>query len=279
MKRIAAWWRLFRPGNAAIAAAGVGLGYACLPSPRPPAAGALWGALSLFLLTAAGNADNDACDVETDRVNRPLRSLPAGLLSRTSARRAAWLLGGAAILCADAASPLHGALALGMGLLLLLYNRAFKGLPLVGNLAVAGLCALAVYFPEFPHWPRATAPAAGFAFLATWARELAKDLEDAPGDRAAGLRTYPLVAGENAARKLARYVTLALLILLPVPVVFYGDGWPYAVPAVLGAAPLLIWLWRALARSNPDYRRCQKNYKWAMLAGMAALLAGALTGK
>jgi hypothetical protein len=57
-----AWWRLFRPHNAAIAGAGVWLGHAATDAEGLSTAA--WGCLSMVLLTAAGNADNDVCDLQ-----------------------------------------------------------------------------------------------------------------------------------------------------------------------------------------------------------------------
>jgi len=171
-------------------------------------------------------------------------------------------------------SPLHGALALGMAAMLLLYNRRLKGMPLLGNLAVSLLCALAIYFPEFPSLPVFTLPACLFALLATLARELVKDLEDLEGDNAAGLRTFPVVAGISKTRKLAFALTAVVLALMPLPTAYLGYGPGYAVLSLLSAAPLLLLLLRDMFRPNPDYGRCRRRFKWLMLAGMAALTAG-----
>ena len=272
---LSAWLGLFRLPNAVIAGAGVWLGYAST-FPKPDIGLAIWGSLSMLLLTAAGNADNDACDLESDRVNRPERPLPAGKLSPGSVRRAAFLLYALAILVSGLADPWHGALAAGMALLLLAYNRGLKGKPLVGNLAVSLLCALAIYFPEFPALPMRTLPACVFALLATMAREIVKDAEDVEGDNAAGLKTFPIVAGLVAARKLALAVTVLILALLPMPLVYLNYKRPYAVASALLAAPVLLALILELAKPAADYSKCQRRFKWLMLGGMAALLAGVL---
>ncbi len=278
MSSLRPWLSLFRPWNAAIAAAATWLGWACMrtqPLGPPEWQLALWGSLSMFLLVAAGNADNDALDAETDRVNRPGRPVVAGAISRGAARAAAFALYAFGILAAWLGTPVHGALAAGMALLLLAYNRRLKGAPLAGNLVVALLCALAVWFVEFPMIPRGTLPAALFAFLATFARELVKDAEDAAGDRAAGLRTLAVVSGLGAARKAAFATVVVLLALLPVPMLS-GFTWPYAVVIVLLAGPPLVLLLGELARRDADFARAQKLLKVLMLAGMIALWAGTL---
>jgi hypothetical protein len=167
------------------------------------------------------------------------------------------------------------ALAAAMAALLLVYNRRLKGTPVLGNLAVALLCALAVWFTEFPLPPRGALPAALFALLATFARELVKDAEDVAGDRAAGLRTLAVAAGAGTARKLAFATIVALLALLPVPMTM-GYGWPYAAAVVLLAGPALVPLLGELARPDANFARASRLLKFLMIAGMIALWAGTL---
>jgi len=274
-----AWIPLLRPGNAVIAAAAVWLGWAGLRL-RPEWQLAFWGSLSMLLMVAAGNAHNDTLDLETDRVNRPSRPLAAGLIRVGTARAAAALLLLLAVAAAWIGSPLHGVLALAMAILLWSYNRFLKGTPLAGNVAVALLCGLAVYFVElpllvdFPELAYDSLPAALFAFLATFAREVAKDAEDVAGDRAAGLRTFAVAAGVDAARRLTLAVVVLLLFFLPVPLLYFGYNARYALVLLVAATPVLVPLLRSLSRDGGDFARAQKLLKLLMLAGMAAILAG-----
>ena len=273
------WIPLLRPGNAVIAAAAVWVGWAGLRL-QPEWQLAFWGSLSMFLMVAAGNAHNDTLDLETDRVNRPLRPLAAGLIRVGSARAAAALLLALAVVAAWIGSPLHGALALVMAVLLWAYNRFLKGTPLAGNFVVSLLCGLAVYFVElpllvdFPELAYDSLPAALFAFLATFAREVAKDAEDVAGDRAAGLRTFAVTAGTDAARRLVFSLVVLLLLFLPVPLLFFDYHARYALVLLVAATPVIILLLRALARDGGDFTAAQKLLKLLMLAGMAAILAG-----
>jgi geranylgeranylglycerol-phosphate geranylgeranyltransferase len=282
MTSLTPWIRLFRPGNAFIAAAAVWLGWASLIL-RPEAWLALWGSLSMLLLVAAGNADNDVRDIETDRINRPHRPLAAGHIRVGAARAAAAALYAAAVLLAWIGSPFHGALALAMALLLWLYNRFLKGKPLSGNLAVSLLCGLAVYFVElpllidFPWDAHDSLPAALFAFLATFAREVVKDAEDIAGDRAAGHRTFAVSAGADAARKLAFATVALILAFLPFPALFFGYGLAYSLAVIALAGPLVFLLLRELSRPNAHFTRAQKLLKGLMLAGMVALVCGVWT--
>jgi 4-hydroxybenzoate polyprenyltransferase len=260
------------------------LGWASL-SLRPEWQLAFWGSLSMLLMVGGGNADNDALDVETDRVNRPHRPVAAGLLGRGTAWTTAFMLYGGAILFAWVGSPLHGLLAAVMAVLLIVYNRFYKGRPLSGNLIISLLCGLAVYFVELPlliDFPLTTTdslPAAVFAFLVTFARELVKDAEDVVGDRAAGHRTFAVVAGTDAARRLAFGAIVLLLLLIPGPLLYGGYHWLYVALIVVLGGPVLVPLLGELGRSKADpvhFTRAQKLLKLFMVAGMMSLLAGVL---
>ena len=273
------WIRLFRPTNALIAAGAVWLGWASLRL-QPEAWLALWGSLSMLFLVAAGNADNDVCDIETDRINRPNRPIPSGHITVWAARAAAAALYLGAVAFAWIGSDFHGALALAMAALLWIYNRFLKGRPLSGNLAVSLLCGLAVYFVELPlliDYPLEATdslPAALFAFLATFAREVVKDAEDLAGDRAAGHRTFAVAAGPGAARKLAFATVALLLAFLPFPALFFGYGPAYSITIIVLAGPVIFLLLRELSKPAADFSRAQKLLKLLMVAGMIALLAG-----
>lgn len=287
-RALADWMRLVRLPNALVAGGGVWLGHACLAADPAAAGGAAagsggldiraasLGSLAMALLAAAGNAHNDLLDLPVDRVNRPDRPLPSGRLRPAAAAAAAALLALASLACAAALGWGPALLTAAMACLLAAYNLRLKALPLVGNLAVALLCALAVYLPELPDAPARTGIPALFALLATLARELAKDAEDMPGDRTAGWRTFPLAAGLPATRGVLMGLTASVLLLLPVPFLVMGYGAAYALLAGLLAAPLLVLILFGLFDRIPDWGRIQRGWKGIMLAGMAAILAGVL---
>jgi geranylgeranylglycerol-phosphate geranylgeranyltransferase len=267
------WIRLLRPWNALIAGAAVWLGWVSLY--YPPGIGmAAWGSLAMFLLVAAGNVHNDVLDVATDRVNRPGRPLASGRIGVRAAHALSVTLYLGAIFAAWLAAPLHGLLAALMALLLVAYNRVLKALPVAGNLTVAVLCAIAVYFTEFPGIPADTLPALAFAFIVTLARELVKDAEDFPGDKVAGLSTLAVVTSPDVARRAAFGTVVILLLLLPWPMLAFGHRWPYALGVIILVGPFIVPLVGELSRPEADYTRCQKLLKGVIVGGMLALLAG-----
>lgn len=268
------WSKLVRLPNALVAGLGTWLGHACLPGPVDWTAAAI-GSAAMALLAAGGNAHNDLLDLAADRVNRPDRPLPSGRISLRAAAWTAGILYAAAFAAAFALGPAHGNLAVGMGLLLVLYNLRLKALPLAGNLAVSLLCGLAIYFPEFPGAPVHTGLPALFAFLATLAREICKDAEDMPGDRAVGWTTFPIRFGQGATRAVVAAAAALTLLLLPAPALVSGYHPAFGVMAALGPTPLLVWCLTELRAKVPAWGRIQRGLKWTMLAGMLSILAGA----
>jgi 4-hydroxybenzoate polyprenyltransferase len=267
------WLKLARLPNAAVAAGGVWLGHACLPAAFDFRAAAL-GSAAMALLAAAGNMHNDVLDLAADRVNRPDRPLPAGLISPRAALIVAVVLYLLAYVCGRALGPHEGFLTAAMGALLWLYNAKLKGTSLYGNLAVAILCALSIYLPELPGRPDHTLMPVLFAFLTTLAREVAKDAEDVAGDLAQGAITFPIRYGMKAAAGVVTGACVLVLLLLPVPFLRLGYHLGYLGPVALGCLPLLALVLAGLRAPDPAWGLIQRRLKLLMLAGMIAILLG-----
>ena len=52
----------------------------------------VWGVSTLIIVNAASNALNAAYDVDIDKINKPYRPIPAGVLNKDEARSLAWIL-------------------------------------------------------------------------------------------------------------------------------------------------------------------------------------------
>ncbi|MDQ3001177.1 MAG: geranylgeranylglycerol-phosphate geranylgeranyltransferase [Fibrobacterota bacterium] len=267
------WVKLARLPNAITAGLGVWLGHFCLPGALDWKAAAL-GSSAMALLAAAGNMQNDLLDLNVDRINRPDRPLPSGHISPGSAKAGSIAFYLFAVLLGFSLGKSEGSLTLTMASLLCLYNLKLKAMPLWGNLAVAVLCALAVYLPELGRVPDYTAFPVLFAFLTTVAREVAKDAEDVAGDTANGYSTLPIRFGLGAAKGLVAAACIAVILLLPMPWLRLGYHAGYPIVAALFALPLLATILAALRLPGTDWGAVQRRLKWAMLAGMAAIFAG-----
>ncbi len=268
---------LTRPGNVLLIGLAVLAG--ALTGPNPVAGWTTlgWAALALPLIAAGGYVLNDVLDVCSDRVNKPNRPLVQGAVRIPTAILWAVLLLGAGT--AAAASLPETCLYISLLLLgmVILYDLWGKGQPLVGNLIASIMVGLA-----FPVGSLAggqgwwgLVPGVG-AFLLHMPLEIIKDLEDMPGDRKQGLRTWPLVAGESAARHLAQLILIVLLLALPLPTISGWMGLRYLVVAVLGVGVPTALVIRHLNRQADAAGNTAlvQALKRCVIVGLLALVIG-----
>lgn len=259
---------VFRPLNLGITGAGVWLGTQ-LSSPAEPHPMLAWAILAAIALAGAGNAHNDWMDADKDRINRPGRAIPAGLITPSTlliASGVAAALGLASLLFLTGA---HALLFVVNGVVLVLYNGWGSRRPLIGNLLVAALVASTIIFGALGTGiNERVIVAAAFAAAATLARELVKDVQDMEGDRAAGARTLAVLIGRAATE---RFVNLVLLILVPatlLPFILLDFGGTY----LLGMAVTCCLLVASAPALAGTVTRSSSLLKWAMVAGTVALL-------
>jgi geranylgeranylglycerol-phosphate geranylgeranyltransferase len=177
------------------------------------------------LVTAAGNVINDYFDVDIDRVNRPDRPIPAGLVSLPAARAYAVTLFLAGILVCLFTNELCIAIAVINMLVLIGYAARLKRTPLLGNITVSYLAASMFLFggalgglPVLFH----VMPFAVMTFFAMLARELIKDAEDVEEDRSSGAVTIPIRYGIRATMLLALSCALLGIVASLGPYLWWG---------------------------------------------------------
>jgi geranylgeranylglycerol-phosphate geranylgeranyltransferase len=231
-----------------------------------------WAALAAIALTATANAWNDIADIAIDARAHPERPLPSGRLSAPAARRIAAGAALAAIPLAALARPALGALTVPVLALMRAYSPHIKRSGPAGNITVAVLASLPFLYGAWS----VGAPGAGVLLTAVGAplhlaREIAKDLEDAEGDRERR-RTIPHRWGEGAAR---RGVWLAVAAFAAAVATVASDRLPFA----LALLPAIFVSVAAARRAASGRRGAPALLKVAMLCAMAAFaLDGALRG-
>ncbi len=225
--------------------------------------------LVAFLLSAAGNAYNDAEDSAVDRLNRPTRPLPRGALPVRAARVFALLCLTAALLLAI---PLGSVTVLGtlLGIaLLLLYSPYLKQIPLLGNAAVGLLTGMAIGFGGLigGNVPAVILPGVALGLL-FGGREVLKTLYDYEGDRRMATHTVATVWGQYAAIAIA---TLCLIIAVGVLALWAGkETWAWLVPVVAGVVSLssVAPLWVA----PHSHRAAAWAIQWSKGVGLVVLV-------
>lgn len=181
--------------------------------------------LITMLIAGSGYMINDYYDYEMDAINRPGRRVAGNKWSLSQVWRYYWYV-------VSVGAVLSVILAAIMGLLpfiflypiavvaLWAYSRFLKCMPMVGNVWVALFCAGVVLIIPLPDWLLGKTNAisfdilyyAAFAFLATWYREVIKDIEDKEGDAALGCRTMVVRYGVFFGKILALLLVVLLML-------------------------------------------------------------------
>lgn len=241
-----------------------------------------------ILIAGAGNIINDLLDYDLDIVNKP-----AGvIIHRFIAPRLAWsYYFGLNILALAAALAIQNNFLITVFVVAILLLGAYaywlKKALLLGNLVVSLLCAWVLvnfwwlYYPTLSSlWQSTLLFFASFAFGATWARELLKDLEDAKGDELYHAKTVPIVWGKNNTLLLTQIVLFCVLIVLLVLVHFlYAHTLYFAISyTLLILIPSLLYIMRHLYKLSlisvvapTDYHVCSSYLKWYFLLGICCL--------
>ncbi len=231
-------------------------------------------ALSVAIITIAGNLINDYFDVKTDEINRPDRLIPSGRLTRKQALLIStflFTLGNILLTIVDLNLLKIG---LAATFMLIIYTPILKKRPLIGNITVALLLSFtiiagALASGAFLNLKNAILPSLLIFFLSL-PREILKDGEDFIGDRKAGLRTFPVVFGIRRTRQLVLF-TLWILILW----IFFNSfifGKLFTACAIPGIVlPVLIMIKRA--KPNPTwFSNAQRIMKILIIPGFISLI-------
>lgn len=263
-RTLAALAEVARWPNAFIAAAGVFVG-AWWVAPRMPDASTVWAALAAVALTVFANAFNDRYDLEIDRVAHPERPLPSGALDEAQVQ---YLYLGAAVAAAGFSLLAHPALCLATLAVLVVmtgYTVALKRLGLIGNITVAILASLPFVYgaATVGDW-RSGASLALVAAPLHFAREIAKDIDDAGGD-APHRRTIPVVGG----RSVANGAVLLALVLFIWRATLLAGSVPKLATALI---PCFVFCALGAKRVLTSRTGAPLLLKTAMVAAMAALL-------
>ena len=234
--------------------------------------------ISALALLSAGNAINDYCDYNIDRINRPKRPLPSGRVRRRDALIFAIALVAIGIWLGALINRNATGIAILVGVALVSYAFWLKRTPFVGNLVVSGLTGLTFIAGGVAiDSVQGTLIPATFAFLFTTAREIVKDLEDTEGDLKHNLKTLAILNPQLAVKTAIGFMALVILFS-PIPYLFGWYSWHYLIVVGLGVDLVLIGLairlWQDASKEN--CAAIQRWMKWDIFVGLGAIYIGAL---
>jgi geranylgeranylglycerol-phosphate geranylgeranyltransferase len=230
------------------------------------------------LVAAGANAINDSFDIEADRVNRPERPLPAGMLTKREAVAMWFVTSLLAVVLNILIDPYSLLVVLFCIVILYYYSAKLKKTVLFGNITVASMTAAAFIYGGIvaKNIGRALIPAL-FAFLVNLGRELIKDAEDVEGDKIINAATLPVKYGQVPVLILSTVILCALIGTTVSAALsgMYNGYFSYLIAAtdlLIATAITLIWL----NRSAVFLRRASMLIKTSMITGLIAIIAGSI---
>jgi geranylgeranylglycerol-phosphate geranylgeranyltransferase len=266
-----------RPHNLAVAALTILAGWALAGGGRIEAR-LLLAVIAGTLVAAAGNVLNDYFDADIDRINKPRRPIPSGRMTRAQSWRYAMSLSALALAAALAADRRAFVIALVWTACLTLYSARLKTRFLLGNLMVSVVCASGFVLGA---WLAGQPAAAVAPMLLTFpflmGREIVKDVEDLPGDRACGARTLAERWGERRALVAALLCFAVFAALVPWPYWQRLYGRAYLLLFGCGVIPLLALAVGLMLRDSSRGNLLRVNWilKFDMILGVLGFYVGA----
>ena len=232
--------------------------------------------VAALVVISAGNAINDYCDYDIDRINRPQRPLPSGRIPRLNALIFAIVLTVLGIWLGTLINKNATAIAVLVSVALVSYAFWLKRTPFAGNLVVSGLTGLTFIAGGVAiDSVQGTLIPAIFAFLFTTAREIVKDLEDTEGDLKNNAITLAILNPRIAVWTAIGFMG-AVILFSPIPYLFGWYSWHYLITVLIGVDGVLIGLAIRLCQdaSKESCASIQRWMKWDIFIGLGAIYLG-----
>ena len=237
----------------------------------------LFASLSASFILAGANAINDIFDLEIDRINRPDRPLPSGVISE----ELAWVYFSIAYSIGLGLAAWCGIklflIALITTVALVWYSTHLKRTVVWGNGLVSAVAGLTfIYGAEAVNdWHAGVLPGL-FAFFFHFGREVLKDMQDLKGDCQGEAWTLPAKYGLDQARRLIVFLFILLIGITLIPYIFSSYNFLYLSVLIIGVHSVLIYVMVLLNR-QPDVQTLSKLsnlLKVDMFIGLLAVWIG-----
>lgn len=248
---------------------------------------------SILLITMGGYLINDIYDIESDKINKPGKVYISTIISIKSGlflyflTSITGLILGLYLSINKNLNHLSGFFIVTV-ILLFIYTKILKKLPLIGNIIVALLVSLPIFLVyEFDHSMISIKDIFDnlflsiiiffyllFAFLTTLIREIIKDLQDIKGDNKFKLKTLPIMIGNKRTINFVIFLSflLQLLLLLVLIDSFKNDYYLILIFSITLSllVAYLIYKLRVPFKNNP-YQLLSSLMKIIMLVGVLSM--------
>lgn len=229
------------------------------------------------IVLASGNIYNDITDIEIDKINRPDRPLPSGKIKSNEAYILYFFFTAIAVGCAFLLDSIASIIVLFSILLLIIYSKILKRIPILGNFTIALLAGLVFIFGGVVvHNPAAAIIPAVFAFLINLIREIVKDMEDVDGDKKVGIKTFPIAFGYQKSKYLILILSFILILFTLYPFITKIYKIEYFVIVMVFVNSLIIYCLKILFQdqSVKNLRKVSNLLKISMVIGLFAIYLG-----
>ena len=244
--------------------------------------------LVVMLLCAFANIINDLFDTETDKINKPKVYFNNIQLIKKSDKYLLQIILLNMLIIPFCLAHLHFTknaiiyLYL-ISFLIIVYTPYLKGIAIIGNIIISYIVAsvfiiteliLLNSFIEILFYPSL------LTFILTLIREIAKDIDDLKGDRAAKINTFPVLFGVTYSKYLLSILTIFLIIISVYPYYIQIYNFKYLTLLVfLVQIPLIgciFYLWK-----YPDFQNSRVLTiltKYITIGGVITILSTKLLG-
>ncbi len=233
--------------------------------------------ISGAFIASSGNLINDIFDLEIDKINKPNRVLPKGILSKHEAFLLYLFFNLAAIIASTFLNHISIIIVIISILLLFFYSYKLKKIPLVGNFVIASLTALAFIFGGsiINNIDSIIIPAL-FAFLINFIREIVKDIEDVLGDEKENVYTFPLKYGFKKTKMIILILSVILIFITLIIFIFKIYKIEFFIFVMLIVNPLMIYILKSIYNddSTKNLNRISSLLKLNMVFGLIAIILG-----
>lgn len=277
MKRYFYYIKLTRPLNCLITALVVLVGGVISSSQNYIEINLILASVVAAIVAASGNVVNDIFDIEIDKIAHPDRPLANDNLKIGEAKIFYIVLITTAILISLILSNQLFIITIFALTLLYFYSFLLKKIPLLGNVMIALLTALAFLFGGIAvdNISGAIIPAI-FAFLINLIRELVKDAEDYEGDKTYGVNTFPIKFGMKRTKQIVLAISIVLIVFTSYPFVERIYTIEYFVVIMTIVNPVLLYSLKKLFENNDkkSFEQISSILKLNMIFGLIAIYLG-----
>ena len=237
----------------------------------------LLASFSAAFTLAAGNIINDIFDIEIDKVNRPDRQIPSGKITYKEAFVLYFIILLLSLILSWFINLAAFIIVVATTLLLFLYSKYLKRIPLAGNVVVAFLTGLVfIYGGVAIGNPVAAVIPALFAFLINLIREVVKDMQDVEGDKKSGVNTFPIKFGFRKSKILIFLLTISLILFTLYPFIIKLYKIEYFIIVMVVVNPLLVYCLKILFADHSEETliKISNLLKLNMIFGLIAIVLG-----